>query len=81
MCIYVAGTFNYITVLVEKLNRHQKLEGRNISMDRLYTSFLIANWLLQKKITVVGTLQATHVGIPPEIKKVDNREVLADLSQ
>ena len=74
---YVAGTFNYITVLVEKLSRHQKLEGRNISMDRLYTSFLIANWLLQRKITMVGTLQANRVGIPPEIKKVDNREVLS----
>ena len=35
---YVTGTLNYITTLVEKLLKFQKLDGRNISMDRLYTS-------------------------------------------
>ena len=74
---YVSGTFNYITTLVEKLLKYQKLDGRNISMDRLYTSFKIADWLLQKHITMVGTFQLNRVGIPAELKQVHNRELLS----
>jgi len=74
---YVSGTFNYITTLVDKLLIHQKLEGRNISMHRLYTSFKIADWLLQKSITMVGTFQLNRVGIPAELKKTDSREILS----
>ena len=44
---YISGTFNYITRLVDKLCAYQNLGGRNISMDRLYSSFQIADWLLQ----------------------------------
>ena len=74
---YVTGTFNYITTSVEKLSKYQKLDGRNISMDRLYTSLKIADWLLHKHITMVGTFQLNRVGIPAELKKVDNRELLS----
>ena len=72
---YISGTFNYITRLVDKLSAYQNLGGRNISMDRLYSSFQIADWLLQKNITMIGTFQANRVGIPPEIKKMEHREV------
>ena len=75
---YVSGTFNYIVQLVNKLGNHHNLDGRNISMDRLYTSFKIANWLLDKKITMVGTFQANRVGIPPDLKKVDDRDLLSN---
>ena len=74
---YVSGTYNYITYLVDKLCHHQNLCGRNISMDRLYTSFQISEWLLDKKITMVGTMQQNRVGIPPELKTIDNRECLS----
>ena len=46
-------------------------------MDRLYTSFQISEWLLDKKITMVGTMQQNQVGIPPELKSIDNRECLS----
>lgn len=46
---YVSGTINYVKYLVEKFSEHQNLTGRNISMDRLYTSFEVANWLAEKK--------------------------------
>ena len=35
---YVTGTINYIEALFESLDEYQSLVGRNISMDRLYTS-------------------------------------------
>ena len=60
---YISGTFNYITRLVDKLSAYQNLGGRNISMDRLYSSFQIADWLLLKNITMIGTFQANRVGI------------------
>ena len=50
---YISGTFNYITRLVDKLSAYQNLGGRNISMDCSYSSFQIADWLLQKNITLM----------------------------
>ena len=46
---YVFGTINYVKYLVGKFSEHQNLTERNISMDRLYTSFEVANWLAEKK--------------------------------
>ena len=40
---YISGTENYIKNLVEKMDRRLPLAGRNITMDRLYTSISIAN--------------------------------------
>ena len=51
---YVSGTINYVKYLVEKFSEHQNLTGRNISMDRLYTSFEVANWLAEKKNNNIG---------------------------
>ena len=70
----MSGTENYIKVLVECLSECVDLDGRNISMDRLYTSVSIANWLLTKNITCVGTLQTRRVGIPEEIRSTKDRE-------
>ena len=76
--IYVSGTINYVKYLVEKFSEHQNLTGRNISMDRLYTSFEVANWLTEKKITTLGTIPTSRVGIPSEIKEHSNRELLSN---
>ena len=46
-------------------------------MDRLYTSVEIASWLLQKNITIVGTVQKGRVGFPEEVFDTKNREVLS----
>ena len=46
-------------------------------MDRLYTSVKIANWLLQKNITIVRTAQKGRVGFPEEVFDTKNREVLS----
>ena len=52
---YLQGTDNYMKSLVEETNKSVKLNGRNISMDRLYTGIPIARWLLSNDITVAGT--------------------------
>ena len=74
---YVKGTEPAVHSLVEAMEKTNKLEGRNISFDRLYTSIPLAEWLLAKKITCIGTLQHNRKGIPPGIKEIKDREVLS----
>lgn len=49
------------------------MKGRNLSMDRLYTSISKSNWLLTRNIISVGTLVFIPVGLPDEIKDARNR--------
>ena len=46
-------------------------------MDHLYTSIPIAEWLLTKNITCIGTMPTRRVGIPEEIKTTRNRELFS----
>ena len=61
---YIEGTENHVKYLVSELEKAVPIEGRNISMDRLYTSISIAKWLLAKNVTVVGMMMASRIGIP-----------------
>ena len=54
---YISSAADYIKNLVIRTKEQVRLDGRNISMDRLYTSVEIANWLLEKNITIVGTVR------------------------
>ena len=71
---YTPGTSQTIKYLIQNLECHTNLVGRNISYDRLYTSIPIAQWLLDRPITSVGTLQSNRKGIPAEIKEIKDRE-------
>ena len=71
---YVSGTQMYIRELVTSLEKSISLHGRNISMDRLYTSIPIAKWLLPRNITCVGTLQSNRLAIPDEVKSCKDVE-------
>ena len=73
---YISGTENYVKDLVQNLAKHVSLQGRNISMDRLYTSIPLAKWLLTQDMTSVGTLTSNRVGIPDELKSPKNRNLL-----
>ena len=75
---YVQGTINYIKYLVKQLQKCHSLKGRNITMDRLYTSLEIADWLSARIITMVGTFQKNRVGIPPELKVVKDKAELSN---
>ena len=43
-------------------------------MDRFFTNMTIAKYLLSKGITIVGTLRTDRIGIPTEIKQINERE-------
>lgn len=71
---YVPGIIPIVQRIVSDLMTYVDLGGRNISMDRLYTSIELAQWLLERNITVVGTLMANKKGIPAAVKSVEGRE-------
>ena len=50
------------------------LSGMNISMDRYYTSIPIAEWLHEKKITCIATMNSNPKGLPIEMKEIKERE-------
>ena len=74
---YNKGTASNIKALVNGNEKHVSLQGRNISMDRLYTSISTTRWLLSRNITMIGTMQSNRSGIPNKIKNMNN---MADLS-
>ena len=62
---------------MEQIEKQTKLAGRNISFDRLYTSTFLSVWLLDRKITSIGTLQHNRKGIPVELKVTKGKEELS----
>ena len=50
------------------------LQGRNISLDWYFTSGTLAEWCLERNITIGGTLKSDQKGIPKEMKGVADRE-------
>ena len=59
---YITGTENHVKALVNQLMENASLQGRNISIDRLYTAICTAKWLLSKGITIVGTMNVQSRG-------------------
>ena len=70
---YLTSTDDIIRHLVSNLSDHVNLQCRNISCDRFYSSIDIANWLLEKKMTVVGTIKTNPKGVG-DLKKMDGSE-------
>ena len=56
------------------MEKQQSIKGRTIPTDRLYTSFEVANWLLARDITTLGTLQKRGQGIPSELFDTKDRD-------
>ena len=71
---YVTGTDEYTKYLVTQFTKHCPMDGRNISLDRYFTSVSVAEWCLSKKITIVGTMRTDRKGIAKEMKTLDGRE-------
>ena len=75
---YFPGTETITKHLVSTLHQHRPLNGRNLSFDRLYSSFSLATWLSKEMhVTCIGTLMANRKGIPADLKKVEHREALS----
>ena len=66
---YVTGTENYVKHLFEGLEEHLNLQGRNLPMDRYFTSMTIFEYLFDKGAIVVDTMRSDRAGIPKEMKE------------
>ena len=56
------------------LNHYNSTDGSNKSIGQYFTSITIAQWALEKKITIVGKVRLDRKGIPKEIKSFKKRE-------
>ena len=63
---YFKSTIDCIKHLVTEMDVYQPLTGRTISTNRLYISIESTNWLLDRGIATVGTLQKGRSGIPSD---------------
>ena len=70
---YVMGIDNYTKYLVEGLEQHVNLQGRNISVDRYFPSMAISEYLLDKGMTVVGTMRSDRYSKRNEGKKISRK--------
>ena len=71
---YVAGTDDYSKYLVQGFCNHNDISGCNISMDRFFTSITLAQWSNERNFTIVGTMRLDRVGIPQQVKDMNNRD-------
>lgn len=56
---------NSIPAIVHRSVSHLENSGRNITCDNLFTSVPLAESLLQRKLTIVGTMRKNKAEIPP----------------
>ena len=71
---YIIGCDEYTKWLVNNFQIYGTLQGRNIFLDRYFTSVTLAEWCLERNITIVGTLKSDRKGIPKEVNRVADRE-------
>ena len=55
---YVTGRDEYTKWLVNNFEIYGTLQGQNISLNRYFTSVTLAEWCLERNITIVGTLKS-----------------------
>lgn len=56
--------------VVMRLVEHFANTGRNITTDNFFTSVKLANNLLAKRTTIIGTINRTRREIPPYVKSL-----------
>ncbi|XP_027129155.1 piggyBac transposable element-derived protein 4-like [Larimichthys crocea] len=61
--------------VVQQLCSGIRQTGRNITMDNFFTSVPLAEKLLEKNLTIVGTLRQNKPDIPPIMKPSKSREI------
>ena len=71
---YVTGCDEYTKWLVNNFQIYETLQGWNISLDRYFTSVTLAEWCLERNITIVGSIKSDRKDIPMEMKEVAGRE-------
>uniref|UniRef100_A0A2P2I3U3 PiggyBac transposable element-derived protein 3 n=1 Tax=Hirondellea gigas TaxID=1518452 RepID=A0A2P2I3U3_9CRUS len=71
---YIPGILSIVKSLVTQLLVSVDLQGRNITMDSVYTSVELLEWLLAKNITAVGMIKTNKKGVHEAIKTTNGRE-------
>ena len=72
---HIKDLLTFVKRIVEGYEQHgYSLKGTNISMDCYYTSIPPAEWLYEKNITCIGTLNSIRKGLPKEIKETKGKE-------
>ena len=69
----IATTGDLVKYLVTSLTDQVNMQGCNISCDQFCTSIELTNWLLERKITIVGTIKTNSKGVSG-LQKMDGRE-------
>ncbi|XP_022910889.2 piggyBac transposable element-derived protein 4-like [Onthophagus taurus] len=77
--VYVGPHKNLGLEVVQTLVRGIHNSGRNLTIDNFFTSVPLATYLLDKNITVVGTLRQNKSDIPKEMKASKDRVVYSSL--
>jgi hypothetical protein len=74
---YVKGAAKTIGVCLEKyMAQGNEIKGRNLTMDRGYTSYDVVKDLGDRfNITVIGTICASRKGLPKHFRDPRGREV------
>ena len=70
----MCATEDYVKYLVNEVEKDAGFKVRNISTDCSYTSVPLAEWLLDRDIATVGTLNTVTIGIPDKLKNTKCRE-------
>lgn len=72
------GPFNFSNKpeeVVKRITNHLQDAGRNITIDNWCTTYSLAEYLLSKKTTLVGTIRKNKRFLPPIFSNAKNREV------
>ena len=67
---HVAGTDECTKYLVAEVSKYDSIQGCNISMDRYFTSVTLAEWAIENKFTIVGTMRQDRKGISKQLKAI-----------
>ena len=72
---YHFPTVDKITItVVDKVREQQDVQGRNLTFDNLYTSIPLAEKLLRRKITCLGTMRHNQKRLPKEVVSKEGGE-------
>ena len=70
---YIQSVHDVTMELVDLYARSNDILGRNLVTDNLYTSIPLARSLLQRQVTLVGSMSANRKGIPKQILETKDR--------
>ena len=73
--MYHTSSIEEVTLrLIDGYRQFMDMAGRNLTTDNLYTSIPLAEKLLQRHITTIGTVRHNRRGFAKKMKSLVNRE-------